>query len=131
MAAALRLFGVDNLLKEIERLAPELTRAASAFQQTRAVEAAAEIRAAYPSDTGQLRNSVRVARLSSTSSARVFTQITVDAPYAHFVEFGTARTAPNPAFVPITRRLREQFVRDVIGLVEARGLVVGGELRNG
>jgi len=131
MSAKLSIRGVDALLADLADLAPDLTREAAARQQARALDAAAAIRAAYPSVTGRLRNSVQVARLSSQSKARVFTEVTVSAPYAHFVEFGTARTAPNPAFVPITRRAREAFAEEMIDRVEARGLVVRGALGNG
>ena len=131
MGAKLILRGVDELLTDLTRLAPDLTREAVGLQQATTSEAAAAIRNAYPSVTGRLRNSVQVARLSSSSPARVFTEVTVTAPYAHFVEFGTARTAPTPAFVPITRRAREQFARTVIARVKAHGLVVGGESGNG
>ena len=59
----------------------------------------------------------------------MFTQIVVTAPYAHFVEFGTATTTPTPAFVPQSRIGRERFTAAVISRVKARGLVVGGNLR--
>ena len=129
MSAKLTLGGVDELLAELARLAPDLTTEAVALQQTIAHQTAAAIRAAYPSVTGTLRGSVQVDRLSSTSPARVFTSVTVTAPYAHFVEFGTATTTPTPAFVPLTRIGREQFTQAVIARVKARGLVVGGDLR--
>jgi hypothetical protein len=129
MASKLILGGVDELLNEITRLAPDLTQEAIGLQQSIANETVAAIRAAYPSVTGTLRNSVQVERLSSTSPARVFTQVTVTAPYAHFVEFGTATTTPTPAFVPQTRIGRERFTDAVIQRVKNRGLVVGGDLR--
>jgi len=129
MAAALRLTGVDELLAELQLLAPDLAAEVGPLQQSIANETAAAIRAAYPSVTGTLRNSVRVARESSTSPARVFTRIEVTAPYAHFVEFGTVTTTATPAFVPLTRIGRERFTDAVIARVRARGLVVGGDLR--
>ena len=131
MSTRMTLRGVDELLTDLTRLAPDLTSEASTLQQTMAADTAAAIRAAYPSETGRLRASVHVERLQSTSGARVYTEVTVDAPYAHFVEFGTARTAPNPAFVPLTRQGRERFAQAVIDRVQARGLVVGGKLSNG
>ena len=131
MPAKLIIRGVDTLLADLARLAPDLTREAGHLQHASATAAAADVRAAYPAVTGRLRQSVQVARLTSQSPARVYTEVTVTAPYAHFVEFGTARTAPNPAFVPITRRAREDFVDRIIARVEGRGLVVGGALTNG
>ena len=129
MASKLTLGGVDELLAELGRLAPALTTEAIGLQQAIATETAAAIRAAYPSVTGTLRASVQVARLNSTSPARVFTEVTVTAPYAHFVEFGTATTTPTPAFVPLTRIGRDHFAQAVINRVKAHGLVVGGDLR--
>ena len=129
MATKMILGGIDELLAEFARLAPDLTTEAIGLQQSIANETVAAIRAAYPSVTGTLRNSVHVERLSSTSPARVYTQVTVDAPYAHFVEFGTVTTTPTPAFVPQMRIGRERFTAAVIARVKARGLVVGGDLR--
>ena len=129
LATKLTIAGVERLLAELEALTPGLTADAVRIQQAIAVETAAAIRAAYPSDTGRLRDSVRVSRLSSTSPARVFSTITVTAPYAEYVEFGTAHTAPNPAFVPNMRIGRERFAEAMIARVKAQGLVVGGDLR--
>ena len=126
MSAVMKLGGVDELLAELERLAPGLTTEAIALQQTIAQGAADELRAALPVASGELRASVRVQRESSHSPVRVFSELSVTAPYAHFVEFGTADTAPRPAFVPITRRARETFVKAVIQRVRDRGLVIGG-----
>ena len=126
MPTVMKLSGVDELLAELNGLAPDLTTEAVALQQDAATDTAAELRAAYPSITGQLRGSVRVLRESSISPARVFTRVEVTAPYAHFYEFGTTRTAAAPTFVPITRRGRERFVRAVIDRVRARGLTIGG-----
>lgn len=126
MANQLVLGGVEELLAELQRLSPDLTTEAIALQSTIAQETADELRAALPVASGELRNSVRVQRESSNSPARVFTEVSVNAPYAHFVEFGTADTAPQPAFVPITRRGRETFVKAVVERVRAHGLEIGG-----
>jgi len=126
MATTMKLGGVEELLAELAALAPDLTTEAIALQQTVTAETADALRAAYPSVTGNLRASVQVARESSTSSARVFSRVTVTAPYAHFYEFGTVHTSPSPTFVPITRHGREQFAQSVIARVKAHGLTVGG-----
>jgi Bacteriophage HK97-gp10, putative tail-component len=131
MSSALILGGVDELLAELARLAPDLTGEAAQLQQTIAIDTATAIRAAYPAVTGALRASVQVERLTSASPARVYTEVTVAAPYAHFVEFGTADRAPNPAFVPLTRQGRERFAQAVVDRVKDHGLVVSGVLRNG
>jgi HK97 gp10 family phage protein len=129
LATKLTIAGVERLLAELEHLAPGLTAEAVTLQKAIAVETAAAIRAAYPSDTGRLRASVQVSRLSSTSPARVFSTLTVTAPYAEYVEFGTATRTATPAFVPQMRIGRERFAEAVIARVKARGLVVGGDLR--
>ena len=129
MATKMILGGVDELLAEITRLAPDLTQEAIGLQQSIANETVAAIRTAYPAATGALRASVQVERLSSTSPARVFTQVTVTSPYVEYVEFGTATTTATPAFVPLTRIGRERFTDAVIQRVKNRGLVVGGDLR--
>jgi HK97 gp10 family phage protein len=131
MATELKLTGVDELLAELARLAPDLTAEASTLERTIAEQTAEQLRAALPVVTGRLRASVQVQRESSTSPARVFTRIAVTAPYAEHVEYGTHRTPPRPVFVPITRRGREAFAKAVSAAVKATGLKVTGELRNG
>ena len=125
MPATLTLTGVDDLLKALDRLAPDLTAAAGALETAMADDAVSALRASVPVKTGRLRNSIHVQR-GASSGTRVSTQIVVGAPYAHFVEFGTARTPPRPAFVPIVRRARERFVQAVIDRVEDAGLEVKG-----
>ena len=126
MATELTLTGVDELLAALARLAPDLAAEAAARQTAIAAEAVEAIRAALPSVTGTLRASVQAQREPSTSPVRVFTRLAVTAPYAHFVEFGTARTPPRPVFAPAQRRAREAFVKDVIATIRAQGLTVTG-----
>jgi hypothetical protein len=127
MASTLRLGGFDEFLTDLARLAPDLAAAAAPLARTIAEQSATQIRAAYPVRTGALRASVTVAREPSSSPARVYTAVRVGVPYAEHVEFGTARTPPRPAFIPITRRGREAFVRAVIAEVRDRGFTVTGE----
>ena len=127
MATRMILTGVDELLAEMARLSPDLAAEAVGLQIAAANDTADALRAALPVATGVLRGSVQVQREGSISPARVFTRIAVTAPYAEFVEFGTSRTAPTPAFVPITRRGREAFVKTIIGRVRDRGLTIHGE----
>ena len=129
LGTKLMIKGVARLLADLEELTPGLTAEAVTIQKQIAVETAAAIRAAYPSDTGRLRASVQVNRLDSTSPARVFSTITVTAPYAEYVEFGTAHMTPTPAFVPNMRIGRERFAAAMIAHVKARGLLVGGDVR--
>jgi len=127
MATELKLTGVDELLTDLARLAPDLAAAARTQQQAAAADAVEAIRAALPFVTGTLRASVQAQKEPSQSPVRVFTRISVTAPYAHFVEFGTARTVPHPVFAPAQRRAREAFVKEVIANIRAQGLTVSGE----
>lgn len=126
MAAQMKLDGVDELLAELGRLAPDLTAETRPLQASQAAETAAALRAAYPAVTGGLRASVTVRQDSSRSPSRLFTEVAVTAPYVEYYEFGTSRTTPHPTFVPITNRGRKEFLDTVIGRVRARGLKVGG-----
>ena len=126
MATELRLGGVDELLAELERLAPDLAAEARPLQASSAEQTASNLRAAYPIDTGELGRSVEVVREGSSSEARVFTRVTVTAPHAGFFEFGTRYMPPTPTFTPIVRRGREEFLMTMIGRVKARGLHVRG-----
>lgn len=127
MATTLRLGGVDDLLAALARLAPDLAAEAGPLALAFAEQTADSIRAAYPVVTGRLRDSVQVADARGRGPARVFTQISVGAPYAGFVEFGTSSIGPHPVFVPMARRGRAAFVRAVIDQVRDRGLTVTGE----
>jgi len=127
MATVLKLGGVEGLLAELARLAPDLAAETVPLQTAIANQTADDLRAAYPVVTGALRSSVEVQREPSISPARVFTRVTVTSPYAGFFEFGTVRTAPQPTFRPAVRRGREEFLRAVIARVKSRGLLVTGE----
>jgi HK97 gp10 family phage protein len=121
----LTLTGVDAFLAALTKLAPDLAAAAGVLETEHAADAADQLRQTVPVVTGTLRRSIHVAR-TAASGARVSTQIVMGAPYAHFVEFGTRDTPARPAFVPITRRAREAFVRAVVERVRAEGLQVDG-----
>jgi HK97 gp10 family phage protein len=126
MASELRLTGVDELLAELERLAPELAAEARTRQDTIAQQTADVLRSAYPVVSGELRDSIEVTRESSHSAVRVFTRIEVTARHAMFYEFGTHNTPAHPTFTPIVRRGREAFLDAIVARVEARGLEVSG-----
>jgi len=127
MPSSLRLAGVDELLDELIRLAPDLAIEAGPLERAAAAATADELRAALPMATGALRASVAVEPLGVTTSGRVATNVVVTAPHALYVEFGTARTPPRSTFVPVTRRGRQAFVRTIMDRVRDRGLVVGGD----
>jgi len=131
MPSVLRLDGVDALLGELARLAPDLMAETRPLQAAIAERTADEVRAALPVATGALRASVQVVPVGAAGPARLASRVVVGAEYAAFVEFGTPLMAPRPVFVPATRRGREAFVAAVIARVRAHGLAVGGELRDG
>lgn len=128
MASELRLTGVDELLRELIRLAPDLAEEAGALQSAIAQETAANVRAAYPAVTGDLRASVQVQRESSASPVRVFTRVAVLAPYASYFEFGTVNTPPRPTFIPLSNDGRREFLNQIIARVRAHGLTVSGNV---
>lgn len=127
MATRMHLSGVDELLAELKDLAPDLTAEARTLQEEQTAQTASELRAAYHVVSGELRGSVQVRALQHAGPG-VRSEVTVGARHAHFYEFGTARTAPNATFVPITRRGREAYVAAVVARVRDRGLTVGGLL---
>lgn len=73
-----------------------LDKAAASVQRT------AQMRA--PVDTGNLRNSIGVARTGATSR-----EIGPTANYGVFVEFGTSRMGPQPFMGPALESVRPSF----------------------
>jgi hypothetical protein len=128
MATKMQFGGFDEFLADLARLAPDFAAETARLEATIAEQTAEQLRAAYHVVTGRLQASVVVQRESSTSPARVFTRVAVTAPYANYYEFGTARTAPHPTFVPIVNRGRERFLKAVAALVRGEGLKVTGDV---
>jgi len=126
MATEIQFTGITELLAALERLAPDLAAAAVTQEKAIATQTVEAIRAGYPLVTGTLRNSVQIQKQGSTTPVRPFTQIAVTAPYATLVEFGMARTAPRPVFIPAIRRAREALVKDVVEKIRQQGLTVTG-----
>ena len=131
MPSILRLAGVDELLRELARLAPDLLAESRPLVAAQAARTADEVRAALPVATGALRASVHVVTPGGTRPGRLATRVVVGADYAAFVEFGTPLMPPRPVFVPAVRRGRQAVAAAVIARVRARGLSVGGETRDG
>ena len=131
MPSILRLAGVDELLRELAGLAPDLLAESRPLVAAQAARTADEVRAALPVATGALRASVHVVTPGGTGPGRLATRVVVGADYAEFVEFGTPLMPARPVFVSAVRRGRQAFAAAVIARVRARGLVVGGETRDG
>ena len=78
----------DQFLKEMDQ--------SSAKAMKKAVKNAADkVRALAPKRTGQLTSSIRVQGIPKGQ------RISVDAPYASYVEFGTGRTPAQPFLSPV------------------------------
>ena len=131
MPSILRLAGVDDLLRELVGLAPDLLAESRPLVAAQAARTADEVRAALPVATGALRASVHVVTPGGTRPGRLATRVVVGADYAAFVEFGTPLMPPRPVFVPAVRRGRQAVAAAVIARVRAKGLSVGGETRDG
>jgi Bacteriophage HK97-gp10, putative tail-component len=128
MPNRVELGGVDELLDELERLAPGLTAEAAPLQATAADRAADALRAAYHrGTTGLLADSVAVVTEAGRTPHRLFTRVVNRAPYAGYYEFGTRRSRAFPTFVPITRRARRELVQRIADLVRQHGLDVRGD----
>ena len=115
------LTGVDELLAELARLAPDLTAEARTLQQSIATDtAAAHPRRAMPAVTGRAAGQCRRSNARARPVPRAcLREVAVTAPYAHFRRIRHRATRrPTPAFVPITRLGRERFADAVIGRVK-------------
>jgi len=123
MASKLHLSGFRELRHDLAAL-PDTARDASApALLAMARKAQAEIMTAYPVVTGTLRAGVKIVNRVPRGVAAFVTT----APYAHLVEFGTARRRPRAIFLPISMAARRASVIAVGAAVERLGLVVRGQ----
>lgn len=136
-----RFTGLEELKAELRNLPEALAQEAQAIVFGMADEAAAEIRAAYPSHTGNLRRGVSVVRrVYAVSTAAI---VVNKAPHAFLYENGTqarhyftkggvkkalGRMPPGHVFVPIMIRKRRQMYERLKGLLVRHGLSVSGEV---
>ena len=126
MASKLHLSGFRELRHDLAAL-PDTARDASApALLAMARKAQAEIMTAYPVVTGTLRAGVKIVNRVPRGVAAFYTLVTT-APYAHLVEFGTARRRPRAIFLPISMAARRASVIAVGAAVERLGLVVRGQ----
>jgi Bacteriophage HK97-gp10, putative tail-component len=125
MPNKLVLGGFSELRAELVALPDAVNRDAAPILIRFARAAEAQVVAAYPSITGQLRAGVRVVERTARGLATLYTLVT-SAPYAHIFEFGSYRQRPRATFLPITERERRAGVVAVAAMVESKGLVVRG-----
>jgi len=78
--------------------------AAGRAAEVAANEMAAEAQRLAPVKTGRLRESIQVRKLSETAW-----EVSVEAPYAAFVEYGTSRAAPRPCFRPAFEKVAARY----------------------
>ena len=78
--------------------------AAGRAAEIAAKEMAAEAQRLAPVKTGRLRESIQVRKLSETAW-----EVSVEAPYAAFVEYGTSRAAPRPFFRPAYEKVAARY----------------------
>lgn len=125
MPNKLVLGGFKELRDELAALPQAAKRDSTPILLRYARAAQAELRAQYPSVTGELRAGVRIVERAARGVATLYTLVT-SAPYAHIFEFGSARQRPRATFLPISERTRRASVESVADMVEAKGLVVRG-----
>jgi len=125
MPNKLVLGGFKELRDELVAFPQTVNRESVPILERYARATQAEVIAAYPIVTGELRAGVKVLQRAARGVATLITLIT-SAPYAHIFEFGSRRQRPRPTFLPISERGRRQGVVAVADLVKSKGLVVRG-----
>lgn len=123
MPNELRLDGFDELKKELTALPTAARDESRPIVSSHAERAAATLRGVYPSVTGDLRDGVQVIPRVGRGIAAVVT-VRSSSAHAHLYEFGTYRSRPHSAFLPITEIERRRSTAAVVDVVEAHGLGV-------
>lgn len=126
MPVRMELKGFDELLRELETLPATLRAASDPILLRHARVGEAQVKAAYPVVTGNLRDGVTIEERVARGVAVLYT-LRSGSPHAHLYEFGTAHTAPKATFLPITDRERRAATVAVADVVRAEGLTVGGD----
>lgn len=134
----LRLDGLAQLLDELRKLPQELWGDGTGIVVDAADGAAAEIHAAYPERTGDLRNKVKVVRLS-TGSYAVAVKVENTSKHAAAFENGTqarhtslganrGSMPPGHVFVPVVQRRRRLMYARLKSMLVLHGLTVTGDV---
>lgn len=129
--------GLEELRRVLRALPADLAVEASGIVLSHAEGAAREIRAAYPTRTGNLRNGVVV---SKQAAGRYGTGVLVknSAPHAFIFEHGTqarhnaiganrGSMPPGNVFIPRVIRWRRKMYEALKALLQKNGLIPVGE----
>ena len=134
---SVRWDGLFELQEALRRLPTDLAADAGPIVIEAANDAAAEITAAYPERTGDLRNGVHV-RVLSGGPFGAAAEVVNRAPHAYMFENGTvarhteigANRGSMPAghvFIPRIIRHRRQMYADLKAMIARHGLEVTGD----
>jgi hypothetical protein len=121
---------LDTWIAELKAEPVSLANAATPSVKAATVDAADEIRSAYPrAETGNLKAGVVVRQDTEQTDPAVASSVVVSsAPHAHLYEYGTRVARANPTFWPITARLGRVMNNDVAAVLRSRGYQVTGAL---
>jgi HK97 gp10 family phage protein len=102
------------LVGRLEKKAGGISLEARAVSHDYADKMVKEAKRLVPVDTGTLRQSIRVTPDTEAGRARIAAAgIEAEAPYAGFVEFGTARMRPQPYIRPAVRKYTKPYLNEL------------------
>jgi hypothetical protein len=126
--SAFEIRGLDQLIRDLQQLPTELKGDATTIVIDAAHKAQAEIVAAYPVVTGNLRRGVKVG-VKVIGPEGVNAVVRSSAPHAWLYEHGRSRWGevsdpPAPVFIPTMMRMRRAMYAQLARLLEQHGLDV-------
>jgi hypothetical protein len=128
MSVSFEIRGLDQLIRDLQQLPTELKGDATTIVIDAAHKAQAEIVAAYPAVTGNLKRGVKVG-VEAIGPAGVSATVRSSAPHAWLYEHGRSRWGeisdpPAPVFIPTMMRTRRAMYGQLARLLEQHGLSV-------
>jgi hypothetical protein len=128
--------GLDRFKQQLRTLSPTLLEEADQILRDGAEAAKADIVAAYPRVTGNLKRGVKVRAARGSAIGGV--ELKQTAPHGHLYEYGTVRRfthegahrgqmAGTPTFGPIAAQHQRLALTAVIQRIQAEGASVEGE----
>jgi hypothetical protein len=128
MSVSFEIRGLDQLIRDLQQLPTELKGDATTIVIDAAHHAQAEIVAAYPHVTGNLKRGVKVG-VEAIGPAGVSATVRSSAPHAWLYEHGRSRWGeisdpPAPVFIPTMMRTRRAMYAQLARLLEQHGLDV-------